>query len=121
MTGECVSLCVSVCEACMCVFVHPIAPVSALLLSDPTAARSHLLTSRTHTHTQYPTHTHNPTHSYYVFAWRGLDGQEVQKHARYSFVYRKDPATGKWLIVDHHSSLLPTAPKGLQPATTVVM
>lgn len=58
---------------------------------------------------------------YYVFAWRGADGKEVEKRARYSFVYRKDPATGRWMIVDHHSSLLPTAPKGLQPATTVVL
>lgn len=56
---------------------------------------------------------------YYVFAWRGPDGREVQKHARYSFVYRKEG--GKWMIVDHHSSLLPTAPAGLAKATTVVM
>lgn len=56
-----------------------------------------------------------------MFAWRGPDGQEVQKRARYSFVYRKDPASGKWMIVDHHSSLLPTAPKGLKPATTVML
>lgn len=45
----------------------------------------------------------------------------MQKRARYSFVYRKDPATGRWMIADHHSSLLPTAPKGLAPATTVVL
>lgn len=58
---------------------------------------------------------------YYVFAWTGTDGKEVEKHARFSFVYRRDPVAGKWMIVDHHSSLLPTAPKGLSPATTVVL
>lgn len=45
----------------------------------------------------------------------------MEKHARYSFVYRKNDKDKRWEIVDHHSSLLPTAPKGLQPATTVVL
>ncbi len=59
---------------------------------------------------------------YYVFAWRGPDGKELQKHARYSFVYRKDAARKEgWVIVDHHSSLLPTAPVALPKATTVVL
>ena len=61
---------------------------------------------------------------YYVFAWRGPDGKELQKHARYSFVYRKETDSDgkeKWMIVDHHSSLLPTAPQGIKKATTVVL
>jgi hypothetical protein len=59
---------------------------------------------------------------YYVFAWRGPDGVEVQKHARFSFVYRREGGReGEWKIVDHHSSLLPTAPAKLVKATTVVL
>jgi len=59
---------------------------------------------------------------YYVFAWRGPDGVEVQKHARFSFVYRREEGReGRWMIVDHHSSLLPTAPAKLVKATTVVL
>lgn len=59
---------------------------------------------------------------YYVFAWRGPDGVEVQKHARFSFVYRREGGReGVWKIVDHHSSLLPTAPAKLVKATTVVL
>jgi len=37
------------------------------------------------------------------------DGKEVLRPARFSFVYRK--TGGKWLIVDHHSSAVPEAPK----------
>ena len=35
-------------------------------------------------------------------------GQPIQVPARFSFVYRKQ--AGRWLIVDHHSSLKPAAP-----------
>lgn len=59
---------------------------------------------------------------YYVFAWRGPDGVEVQKHARFSFVYRREGGgKSRWKIVDHHSSLLPTAPAKLVKATTVLL
>lgn len=56
---------------------------------------------------------------YYVFAWEGQDGGFVEKHARFSFVFRRTP-TGDWEIVDHHSSLVPKAPAGLRKATTVL-
>ena len=35
-------------------------------------------------------------------------GQPVQFAARYSFTYRK--TDGRWLIVDHHSSMFPPSP-----------
>lgn len=35
------------------------------------------------------------------------DGKEISRPARYSFVYRNHG--GRWLIVDHHSSLVPAA------------
>jgi len=38
------------------------------------------------------------------------DGKEILRPARFSFVYHKNPA-GQWLIVDHHSSAVPEAPK----------
>jgi uncharacterized protein (TIGR02246 family) len=37
------------------------------------------------------------------------DGQEVVRPARFSFVYRLHD--GHWLIVDHHSSVIPTPPQ----------
>jgi uncharacterized protein (TIGR02246 family) len=37
------------------------------------------------------------------------DGKEVLRPARFSFVYRNH--NGRWLIVDHHSSVVPEAPK----------
>ena len=37
------------------------------------------------------------------------DGKEVPRPSRFSFVYRK--TGGQWLIVDHHSSAVPAAPK----------
>ena len=43
---------------------------------------------------------------YYTFS-QVDDGKEVLRPARFSFVYRK--AGGKWLIVDHHSSVVPLA------------
>jgi len=39
-------------------------------------------------------------------------GQPVQFPARYSFTYRKKD--GRWLIVDHHSSALPSPPPARQ-------
>jgi uncharacterized protein (TIGR02246 family) len=37
------------------------------------------------------------------------DGQTVRRPARFSFVYRR--VGGRWLIVDHHSSATPAAPR----------
>jgi uncharacterized protein (TIGR02246 family) len=37
------------------------------------------------------------------------DGKEIVRPARFSFVYRN--RGGRWLIVDHHSSAVPEAPK----------
>jgi uncharacterized protein (TIGR02246 family) len=37
------------------------------------------------------------------------DGQTVRRPARFSFVYRRQ--NGNWLIVDHHSSSVPAAPR----------
>ena len=37
------------------------------------------------------------------------DGKEILRPARFSFVYRN--RNGRWLIVDHHSSVVPEAPK----------
>ncbi len=37
------------------------------------------------------------------------DGKPTSRPARFSFVYRK--RDGRWLIVDHHSSAVPSAPK----------
>ncbi|MDT0320837.1 SgcJ/EcaC family oxidoreductase [Streptomyces millisiae] len=34
-------------------------------------------------------------------------GEQRDVAARYTFVYEKDPATGEWLIVNHHSSAMP--------------
>lgn len=49
----------------------------------------------------------------YTFAWRGEDGVTVEKRARFSFTFRRDRTRGApraWLIVEHHSSSMPTAP-----------
>ena len=57
---------------------------------------------------------------YYTFSFTDPNnGATVNKKARFSFIYRKDPMTGKWLIVDHHSSALPSAPSSLEQAYTV--
>ena len=37
------------------------------------------------------------------------DGKEINRPARFSFVYRN--RGGRWLIVDHHSSAVPAPPK----------
>ncbi|CAN1211696.1 hypothetical protein TUMEXPCC7403_15945 [Tumidithrix helvetica PCC 7403] len=41
----------------------------------------------------------------YTFTYTGTDGKTVSVPARFSFTYRK--VNGKWLIVDHHSSVVP--------------
>lgn len=43
--------------------------------------------------------------------------QKKTTKARYVFVYRKN-AQGKWEIIDHHSSAMPTPPAGLKRALT---
>jgi hypothetical protein len=45
---------------------------------------------------------------YYTFSWV-KDGETKRLPARYSFTYVKDG--DRWLIVDHHSSALPSPPK----------
>lgn len=47
----------------------------------------------------------------YTFIGPALDaeGKPISRPARFSFVYRK--RDGRWLIVDHHSSAVPAAPK----------
>ncbi|WP_262048197.1 DUF4440 domain-containing protein [Bradyrhizobium sp. Bra78] len=45
---------------------------------------------------------------YYTFSWL-KDGEPKSLPARYSFTYVKDG--DRWLIVDHHSSALPSPPK----------
>ena len=37
------------------------------------------------------------------------DGQAVRRPARFSFVFHKQD--GRWMIVDHHSSSVPAAPR----------
>ncbi|CAM9947506.1 unnamed protein product [Scytosiphon promiscuus] len=51
----------------------------------------------------------------YTFAFQGADGATVEKRARFSFTFRRDPENPrKWVIVEHHSSSMPTAPAGLK-------
>jgi uncharacterized protein (TIGR02246 family) len=45
---------------------------------------------------------------YYTFSWV-KDGETKTLPARYSFTYVKDG--DRWLIVDHHSSALPSPPR----------
>lgn len=35
------------------------------------------------------------------------DGKPTEVQARYSFVYNRDPESGEWRIVEHHSSAMP--------------
>jgi len=37
------------------------------------------------------------------------DGQTIRRPARFSFVYRL--VNSRWMIVDHHSSAVPAAPR----------
>ncbi|CAM9808765.1 unnamed protein product [Scytosiphon promiscuus] len=51
----------------------------------------------------------------YTFAFQGADGATVEKRARFSFTFRRDPENRrKWVVVEHHSSSMPTAPAGLK-------
>jgi len=54
---------------------------------------------------------------YYTFSYPGPDGKLKMVPARFTFVYRRNPAakgTGtEWEIVNHHSSALPTQPAKL--------
>ncbi|CAM9215206.1 unnamed protein product [Ectocarpus sp. 8 AP-2014] len=53
----------------------------------------------------------------YTFSWQDNDGDTVEKRARFSFTFRRDPnKPQQWAIVEHHSSSMPTAPAGLKPA-----
>ncbi|WP_170991757.1 SgcJ/EcaC family oxidoreductase [Bradyrhizobium elkanii] len=45
---------------------------------------------------------------YYTFSWV-KDGETTSLPARYSFAYVKEG--DRWLLVDHHSSALPSPPK----------
>jgi uncharacterized protein (TIGR02246 family) len=45
---------------------------------------------------------------YYTFTYK-KDGESKSLPARYSFVYIR--RNGQWMIVDHHSSAMPVAPK----------
>ena len=51
---------------------------------------------------------------YSTFMFTSGPGAVVEVPARYTFVYRK--INGKWMIVEHHSSGIPTAPAGLPAA-----
>jgi uncharacterized protein (TIGR02246 family) len=51
---------------------------------------------------------------YYTFTYEPEPGKVVEVPARYSFTYRK--IDGKWMIEEHHSSVIPTAPAGLPAA-----
>jgi uncharacterized protein (TIGR02246 family) len=41
----------------------------------------------------------------YTFSYKSLEGDTVSVPARFTFVYHKE--NGQWLIMDHHSSLVP--------------
>lgn len=43
----------------------------------------------------------------YTFTFTADDGTQTFADARYTFVYEK--VHGEWLIINHHSSLLPAA------------
>jgi hypothetical protein len=45
---------------------------------------------------------------YYTFSYV-RDGQPATLPARYSFTFVKE--VDKWMIVDHHSSAMPSAPR----------
>ncbi|CAN0009569.1 unnamed protein product [Ectocarpus fasciculatus] len=49
----------------------------------------------------------------YTFAWE-VDGAMKETRARFTFAYRREG--GKWVMIEHHSSAMPTAPAGLKPA-----
>lgn len=50
----------------------------------------------------------------YTFAWE-VDGAMKETRARFTFAYRREG--GKWVMIEHHSSAMPTAPAGLKPVS----
>lgn len=49
----------------------------------------------------------------HTLAWRGADGATVQMRARFSLTFRRDHPDrpdNAWMIVEHFSSSMPTAP-----------
>ncbi|CAN0422298.1 unnamed protein product, partial [Discosporangium mesarthrocarpum] len=55
----------------------------------------------------------------YTFTWEDENGEKIEKRARYTFAYRRDPTTPKgWAMVEHHSSLMPVSPPTLKPVTS---
>jgi uncharacterized protein (TIGR02246 family) len=51
---------------------------------------------------------------YYTFSFETAPGVTKQVPARYTFVYQK--VNDKWMIVEHHSSVIPEAPEQLPAA-----
>jgi hypothetical protein len=51
---------------------------------------------------------------YYTFSFETAPGVTKQVPARYTFVYQK--VNDKWMIVEHHSSVIPEAPEQLPSA-----
>jgi hypothetical protein len=51
---------------------------------------------------------------YYTFSFETAPGVTKQVPARYTFVYQK--VNDKWMIVEHHSSVIPEAPEQLPNA-----
>lgn len=52
---------------------------------------------------------------YYTFTYQGEGDKKKVVPARYTFVYVKGN-DGKWMIVEHHSSVIPKSPEKLKPA-----
>lgn len=44
----------------------------------------------------------------YTFSYKNEEGETVELPARFSFLYKK--MHGQWVIIEHHSSLIPEAP-----------
>lgn len=66
-----------------------------------------------------PKNTLAANDGYYTFEFTKNENgtpTNVVKRARFSFIYRKDPRSGQWTIIDHHSSALPSAPSALKQA-----
>lgn len=57
---------------------------------------------------------------YYTWSFLNeITGGTEERKARFTFVFEPYPS-GKWMIIDHHSSLVPHAPDSLLHATTVL-
>ncbi len=46
---------------------------------------------------------------FYTFSWTE-NGKKIMVPARYSFVFMKEEDKDEWLILEHHSSLIPESP-----------